>query len=166
MARDDDTPLTFTVQEVAHALGVSDDTILRQIHDGTLSAIRVGRRMLPLRQPLVEIIARTLAANDPRRIEQACTDQLIADDAQARRDEDAAQADERAWRKTPEGQRAVAAEQDEIHRQHLIKAGMDVPEDHSGTRESRVTRLRLVGDDVRREHLGDYDAHVTRERLA
>jgi excisionase family DNA binding protein len=153
MTRDDNTPLTFTVQEVAHALGVSDDTILRQIHDGSLSAIRVGRRMLPLRQPLAENIARTLAANDPRRQEQERTDALIAADRQASLDEAA------EWKRndTPENRRKRFEADRAAQRQRRVAAGIEPPEDNAGTRATRERIQRFAGNgaSVRQESFSD-----------
>ena len=166
MARDDDTPLTFSVQEVAHAMGVSDDTILRQIHDGSLPAIRVGRRMLPLRQPLVEIIARTLHSTDPRRQEQDRTDRLIAADAQAIADESA------AWKRnnTPENlqkRHEAWVKQEAINRdRERVAAGLAPSEDTDGTRRSREQVVRFAGNGNSVRHESHSDAALTLDEVA
>lgn len=105
-------PFTFSVQEVADALNVSTDTILRQVHGGALQAIQVGRRVMVLNQSLADVVARHIMdKRDERRKAVDEFDAVLAEDAAANRREDERQ---RAWRAehmSAKGQRARAKAQ-------------------------------------------------------
>jgi excisionase family DNA binding protein len=49
--------LTYTVCETAEAIGLSVSVTYRMIRDGSLPAIRVGRRWVVPRRPLEEWLA-------------------------------------------------------------------------------------------------------------
>lgn len=102
-------PVTFSVQEVADAVGVSTDTILRQVHGGALPAIQVGRRILVLRQSLVDVVARHITdLRDERRKAVDEFDAVVAADAAENRRQDEAQKAWRAEHMSAKGQRARA----------------------------------------------------------
>ena len=48
--------LTLSVEHAAHLIGVSRTTVYRMVRDGELRAIRVGRRVLILKKPLMEML--------------------------------------------------------------------------------------------------------------
>ncbi|MCJ7639411.1 MAG: helix-turn-helix domain-containing protein [Euryarchaeota archaeon] len=51
-----DEALTLSVEHAAHLIGVSRSTVYRLVRDGELRAIRVGRRVLILKKPLMEML--------------------------------------------------------------------------------------------------------------
>jgi len=48
--------LTLSVEHAARLIGVSRATVYRMVRDGELRAIRVGRRVLVLKKPLMEML--------------------------------------------------------------------------------------------------------------
>jgi excisionase family DNA binding protein len=66
----DDGPLLIPVPEAARRLGVGRDSAWRMIHDGTIPAARIGRRVLVPAQALPEV-ARRLAGLDGAEANQA-----------------------------------------------------------------------------------------------
>lgn len=48
--------LTLSVEHAARLIGVSRSTVYRLVRDGELRAIRVGRRVLILKKPLMEML--------------------------------------------------------------------------------------------------------------
>ena len=48
--------LTLSVEHAARLIGVSRATTYRMVRDGELQALRVGRRVLVLRKPLMEML--------------------------------------------------------------------------------------------------------------
>ena len=48
--------LTLSVEHAARLIGVSRTTAYRMVRDGELRAIRVGRRVLVLKKPLMEML--------------------------------------------------------------------------------------------------------------
>lgn len=60
MPADLDSRVTFTCQEVATALGVTDETIRRWCDSGELAAIRIRGRVLVLAQPIVNRVLASL----------------------------------------------------------------------------------------------------------
>lgn len=51
-----DEALTLSVEHAARLIGVSRSTVYRLVRDGELRAIRVGRRVLILKKPLMEML--------------------------------------------------------------------------------------------------------------
>jgi excisionase family DNA binding protein len=51
-----DEALTLSVEHAARLLGISRTTAYRLVRDGELPAIRVGRRVLILKKPLMEML--------------------------------------------------------------------------------------------------------------
>ena len=53
-----DTPerLTYTVKEVAQALGISKEAVWDRVWDGTIPSVRVGRRVLVPRRALERFV--------------------------------------------------------------------------------------------------------------
>ena len=51
-----DESLTLSVEHAARLIGVSRTTAYRMVRDGDLRAIRVGRRVLVLKKPLMEML--------------------------------------------------------------------------------------------------------------
>jgi excisionase family DNA binding protein len=51
-----DEALTLSVEHAARLIGVSRSTAYRLVRDGELPAIRVGRRVLILKKPLMEML--------------------------------------------------------------------------------------------------------------
>lgn len=56
---------TMTVQEAADLLGIGRSTAYDAINRGELPHIRIGRRVLVLRQPLLEMLRFTEEQDDP-----------------------------------------------------------------------------------------------------
>jgi excisionase family DNA binding protein len=54
-----DEALTLSVEHAARLIGVSRSTVYRLVRDGELRAIRVGRRVLILKKPLMEMLGAT-----------------------------------------------------------------------------------------------------------
>lgn len=103
--------ITFSVREVADALGVSDDLIRKWIKNGEIDAIRIGTRVLVLRQPLVDRILLAQGDVETTAAAKAEADHTAWQEARA----DAARRDpERYWREfaTPEERAAYKAEQE------------------------------------------------------
>ena len=48
--------LTLSIEHAARLIGVSRTTAYRMVRDGDLRAIRVGRRVLVLKKPLMEML--------------------------------------------------------------------------------------------------------------
>lgn len=48
--------LTLSVEHAARLIGVSRATVYRMVRDGELRAVRVGRRVLILKKPLMEML--------------------------------------------------------------------------------------------------------------
>jgi excisionase family DNA binding protein len=48
--------LTLSVEHAARLIGVSRATAYRMVRDGELQALRVGRRVLVLKKPLMEML--------------------------------------------------------------------------------------------------------------
>jgi excisionase family DNA binding protein len=48
--------LTLSVEHAARLIGVSRATVYRMVRDGELRAVRVGRRVLVLKKPLMEML--------------------------------------------------------------------------------------------------------------
>ncbi|MGZ8875827.1 MAG: helix-turn-helix domain-containing protein [Halobacteriota archaeon] len=48
--------LTLSVEHAARLIGVSRATAYRMVRDGELRALRVGRRVLVLKKPLMEML--------------------------------------------------------------------------------------------------------------
>ena len=48
--------LTLSVEHAARLIGVSRATVYRMVRDGELQALRVGRRVLVLKKPLMEML--------------------------------------------------------------------------------------------------------------
>jgi excisionase family DNA binding protein len=48
--------LTLSVEHAARLIGVSRATTYRMVRDGELQALRVGRRVLVLKKPLMEML--------------------------------------------------------------------------------------------------------------
>lgn len=48
--------LTLSIEHAARLIGVSRTTAYRMVRDGDLQAIRVGRRVLVLKKPLMEML--------------------------------------------------------------------------------------------------------------
>jgi excisionase family DNA binding protein len=136
MPNEPSDPITFSVQECADAFGVSTDTILRQVHGGSLQAIQVGRRVMVLRQSVADVIARALDPKDERRKAVDHFDGLLAADAAADRRAAAENATDRAKRLSPAGQRATA--------KRLQKERDDANPDY-GTRGSRIKVVKFHG---------------------
>jgi len=51
-----DEALTLSIEHAARLIGVSRTTAYRMVRDGQLRAIRVGRRVLVLKKPLMEML--------------------------------------------------------------------------------------------------------------
>ena len=51
-----DEALTLSVEHAARLIGVSRTTAYRMVRDGELRATRVGRRVLVLKKPLMEML--------------------------------------------------------------------------------------------------------------
>jgi excisionase family DNA binding protein len=51
-----DEALTVSVEHAARLIGVSRGTAYRMVRDGELPAIRVGRRVLVLKKPLMQML--------------------------------------------------------------------------------------------------------------
>ena len=51
-----DEALTLSVEHAARLIGVSRTTAYRMVRDGELRAARVGRRVLVLKKPLMEML--------------------------------------------------------------------------------------------------------------
>jgi excisionase family DNA binding protein len=51
-----DEALTLSVEHAAHLIGISRSTAYRLVQDGELPAIRVGRRVLILKKPLMQML--------------------------------------------------------------------------------------------------------------
>jgi excisionase family DNA binding protein len=60
---------TFSVQDVAKGLGISDETVYRRIRSNELDAVRIGTRVLVLKQHLVDAIERGLGSKLPDQID-------------------------------------------------------------------------------------------------
>ncbi len=48
--------LTLSIEHASRLIGVSRTTAYRMVRDGDLRAIRVGRRVLVLKKPLMELL--------------------------------------------------------------------------------------------------------------
>lgn len=51
-----DEALTLSVEHAARLIGVSRATVYRMVRDGEFRAIRVGRRVLVLKKPLMDML--------------------------------------------------------------------------------------------------------------
>jgi excisionase family DNA binding protein len=51
-----DEAMTLSVEHAARLIGISRTTAYRLVRDGELPAIRVGRRVLVLKKPLMEML--------------------------------------------------------------------------------------------------------------
>ncbi|HEX7513971.1 MAG TPA: helix-turn-helix domain-containing protein [archaeon] len=51
-----DEALTLSVEHAARLIGISRSTTYRLVEDGELPAIRVGRRVLILKKPLMQML--------------------------------------------------------------------------------------------------------------
>jgi excisionase family DNA binding protein len=51
-----DEALTLSVEHAARLIGVSRSTAYRMVRDGDLQALRVGRRVLVLKKPLMQML--------------------------------------------------------------------------------------------------------------
>jgi excisionase family DNA binding protein len=134
----DEEPLTFSVQEVARAMGVSDETVRRMLHTPfALEGIKIGKRILPTRQGVADYWTRALDAADPRRKELEADEAVIA--KQQAEEQRAYNAERERIRQygLPENVRARyrKEEQDKLDR--------DVDSGAAGTRD--VRRKRILG---------------------
>ena len=82
MPKTDTDAVTFSISQVARALGVSETSVRRSIADLSMPAIRLRGRVLVLAQPLCDLILRatgdpTIAAEDAAQaVAQAAEDKL------------------------------------------------------------------------------------------
>ncbi|MFZ0925511.1 MAG: helix-turn-helix domain-containing protein [Halobacteriota archaeon] len=53
---DKDEALTLSVEHAARLIGISRTTAYRMVQSGELPALRVGRRVLILKKPLMEML--------------------------------------------------------------------------------------------------------------
>jgi len=65
------TPLTYSVPAAARELAVSTRTLWAWIHDGDITAYRVGGRTFVARQAIEDYVARQHAAAEAQRADRA-----------------------------------------------------------------------------------------------
>jgi excisionase family DNA binding protein len=69
---DDIQPLTLTVEQTAKLLGIGRSTAYELVHTGDIPSLRLGRRILVPRDPLMDLLRRQVALDtepgcEPRR---------------------------------------------------------------------------------------------------
>ncbi len=62
MTTDTDLRLVYSIDEVAVLLGVSRNHAFKQVRDGTIPSVKLGRRLLVPKQALAALLAKPAAA--------------------------------------------------------------------------------------------------------
>jgi excisionase family DNA binding protein len=62
MTTETDLRLVYSIDEVAVLLGVSRNHAFKQVRDGAIPSVKLGRRLLVPKQALAALLARSAAA--------------------------------------------------------------------------------------------------------